>query len=498
MANKQAKFVGLAKRWFISTVLLVVVVVVAIVLLLCLNIRNSYYNTVSQTLEFNSGDMLSSYYSIYADETEYGFSKFARNYVDNFPDKKFMEVWFIDSSGKVVLSSSGFDIDEEYLKMLSMPDYEQALTSATNDGKWTGKLPSGEKIMAVTSVVMHPNGTKSGAVRFMVSLERVDEQLLKLSLLIAFLGLSFLLFIVASGFYFIRSIINPIKQINETANRIADGDLDARIDHYSNNDELGDLCNTINNMANELGTAEQMKNDFISTVSHELRTPLTAIKGWGETLLQLGDTDPDTTKRGMSVIIGEAARLNDLVEELLDFSRINTGRMTLNIEKIDVLAELDEVVFTFKERAIKEGIEVIYNSPSYPAPVNGDAARIKQVFINIIDNAIKYNEHGGKVIVQAELVNKASLQVRVSDTGKGISPEALPKVKEKFFKADTSVRGSGIGLAVADEIVRLHNGELLVDSILGEGTAVTITLPVIVSKTETEGVLNADEQERNE
>ena len=221
-----------------------------------------------------------------------------------------------------------------------------------------------------------------------------------------------------------------------------------------------------------------MKNDFVSTISHELRTPLTSIKGWGETLMQVGDTDPALMKRGMSVIISEASRLSGMVEELLDFSKIQSNRMNLQLKKIDVLAELDETVFTFKERAIKDGIEIIYNAPELPAPMEADEDRIRQVFVNIFDNAIKYNYHGGRVIVLAQIVSPTTLEISISDTGRGISPENLPKVKEKFFKADTTISGSGIGLAVADEIVRLHGGTLNIDSILNEGTTVTITLPI--------------------
>ena len=158
---------------------------------------------------------------------------------------------------------------------------------------------------------------------------------------------------------------------------------------------------------------------------------------------------------------------------------------------------MDEVVFAFKERSMREGIELVYNAPRNPAPTTGDAARIKQVFINILDNAIKYNHHGGKISVVAEMPNRASLIIVVSDTGVGISSEDLPHIKEKFFKANTTVRGSGIGLAVVDEIIKLHNGELDIDSVQGEGTTVKITIPIEPKErdsSEKEGESKTDEQ----
>lgn len=284
--------------------------------------------------------------------------------------------------------------------------------------------------------------------------------------------------VVTSGVFFLRSIIKPIKQISTATKLIASGNLEAKIENNFQNDEIGELCETINHMASELSESEKIKNDFISTISHELRTPLTAIKGWGETLMQVGDTDAALTQRGMSVIINEVSRLSGIVEELLDFSKMQSGRMNLRIEKIDVLAELDETVFTFKERAISDGIEIIYNVPHIPTPMDADADRIRQVFVNILDNSLKYTEQGGKINIFAELDTSTRLKISISDTGCGIPTESLPRVKEKFYKINNSVRGSGIGLAVADEIVKLHGGNISIDSILGEGTTVTITFPV--------------------
>ena len=168
---------------------------------------------------------------------------------------------------------------------------------------------------------------------------------------------------------------------------------------------------------------------------------------------------------------------------------------------MDVLAELDETIFVFKDRSMREGIELIYNAPHNPAPMIGDPDRIKQVFVNVLDNAFKYTEQGGKVTVTVEILppeqgenneetqdisgeasaeakKTATLKVFIEDTGCGISEEDLPRVKQKFYKSNISVRGSGIGLAVCDEIVNMHGGTLDVDSEQGVGTSVTVTFPV--------------------
>lgn len=466
------KFVGITKRWFLNVALIVIAIVVSASLVLAFSLKNYYYGVAEIALDNYSADEISSTFSFYGIEDSESFEAAGRSFIENFQDIDSIAVWIIDSYGNIIFTSTGFEIKGE----VEMPDFNIAMNEGS--AKWIGKLPSGEKIMASSYSCKYQNGSVAGAVRLMVSLEALDAQLIRIYVLIAVVILFMFGLLFISSILFIRSIVNPVKNIGDIAKRIAGGDLDARIEKYPYNDEIGELCATINDMANTLEVSDKMKNDFISTVSHELRTPLTAIKGWGETLLQVGSTDPSMTERGMSVIISEASRLNEMVEELLDFSRMSSGRMNLQNARIDFLAELDEVVFAFKERAIKEGIEIIYNVPHVPAPANGDASRIKQVFINILDNAIKYSSHGDKIVVFAQILNPAVLIVSVSDTGAGIPAEALPHIKEKFYKANTTVRGSGIGLAVADEIIKLHNGELDIDSVYGEGTTVTITLPI--------------------
>ncbi len=182
----------------------------------------------------------------------------------------------------------------------------------------------------------------------------------------------------------------------------------------------------------------------------------------------------------MNIIVKESERLTGLVDELLDFSRLETGRMKLILQKTDIIAELDEVYFMFTERAKNEKKKLSFSDEGYITPVICDTNRMRQVFINVIDNAIKYSEEGDSIIVSAfERGNNAVVVVR--DTGIGIPEEHLPNVKKKFYKANLQIKGSGIGLAVADEIVNLHGGSLTVTSKEGEGTEVTISLPTVNS-----------------
>ena len=281
---------------------------------------------------------------------------------------------------------------------------------------------------------------------------------------------------LVSGLFFIKSIVRPIRVVSTTARKIALGDFKSTI-KVEENDEIGELCDTINYMANELSSAEEMKNDFISSVSHELRTPLTAICGWGETVKSAVGSDDELVSRGIEVILGEADRLSSLVEELLDFSRMQNGRLSVNTRPTDATALLTAAANMYTELARRQGIDLDFTAPEFNATVMGDPDRLKQVFINIIDNAVKYTQNGGQVLV-TETLEEACVKIVVKDTGVGIPEQDLDHVKEKFFKSNKTVRGSGIGLAVADEIIKQHQGLLFLESVEGLGTTVTIVLPL--------------------
>ena len=310
------------------------------------------------------------------------------------------------------------------------------------------------------------------AIRVVSSMSQIDATLRDYTTMITIVCIGVLLLLTITGYLFMRSIVRPINCINAVTKNFAQGYFSKRITPIPQ-DEIGDLCKAVNDMASARSETEAMKNEFISSVSHELRTPLTAIQGWAETLCL--DIDAETMQKGMHVIVNETERLSRMVEELLDFSRMQSGRLTVQPEPMDILAELGDAVLIYMEKAKREHIRIIYQEPEMLPFVYGDKNRIRQVFINVIDNALKYSNPGGLVTVSAEAVAE-QIQVRISDNGVGISAADLPKVKTKFFKANHTRRGSGIGLAVANEIIAMHHGKLDIQSELGKGTTVIITL----------------------
>ena len=459
---------GITGRWLVNTFGVILAIVVFLVVVLSLFMKGYYYNGIHQTLN-GRVDELSNVIGNYSKEY---FDVGARGYVENFSDKESMEMMIINWEGKIVITSTGFPPDDS----VDMPDYKIAINKKNEGyGFWQG-IQNDEHIMAVTKIIYDTAGDSVGAIRYCVSLEPADRQIFVMIMFMILVGMSILFFVLLSGAYFVRSIVRPIQEINDVSKRIAQGDFEARLERR-NNDEIGELCDSINYMAQELGVSEKLKNDFISSVSHELRTPLTAIKGWAETM-KMGDT-PDfrTFEKGMSVIIRESERLTGIVEELLDFSRIQSGRMVINMERIDLLAELDDAIYMLRERALNEGKHLIYDEPEFVPPVQGDKNRIRQVFINVIDNALKYTPESGVIGIEVKS-DDDNIQIIISDNGCGIPAEHLPKVRDKFYKANQTQRGSGIGLAVVDEIMNLHNGSLDIESTENVGTTVILTFPI--------------------
>lgn len=456
---------SITTRWLLNS-LGIVVLVMLIVVVVAVVIANSYYsNTARQYLESRMENItldLSRY------TTVSGYRAEVRNIIESFTDKDKYELMAISSSGEITLTSSGFQPSSS----LDMSDYEAARYTENGTAWAEFTLPSGDKVLSHT-VMLSGIAPEYSAMRIMTTVNAIDVQLLELGILLSLIALAIVALMFFSGLYFVKSIVIPVRQISETARSYAEGDFSERIEKVKD-DELGELCDAINYMATELENTDKIKNEFISSVSHELRTPLTAIKGWSETLCEM-DADPETFQKGMRVITGEAQRLSQMVEELLDFSRIQDGRFTLHKETMDILAELEDAVLIYTERAKSLGIEMIYDGPEMLPFVYGDRSRLRQVFINIIDNAVKYSNAGGRVTVEALQV-KSDIVILITDTGVGIAPEDLPKIKTKFYKANHTRRGSGIGLAVANEIVEMHDGSIAINSELGKGTTVQISL----------------------
>ena len=462
---------GIRGRWMMNSLSFVLVILAAVMILISVGVSGYYYATVRDNLVSRAVTASDTFRKYFTDTYDQFYTQ-AESTVTTFSEQDKLEQQFLDANGRILLSTSGLSGGG----LASTEDATQALATQKTS-VFTGRdLLSDERVMSVTAPLLSSRGDLVGGVRFITSLRVVERQIwiiIGVSLLAC---LVFLIFVVASNSYFIRSIVDPVLKINNIAKEIAAGRYGVRL-QKTYDDEIGELCDTINYMSDEINRAERMKNDFISSVSHELRTPLTAIGGWSETLLAGGGEDPEEVMQGLTIIQKEAGRLTRMVEELLDFARIESGRMKLEVENFDLSIELYEAVYMYENLLRKSGIRLNYDEDVEANYfVNGDRHRMKQVFLNILDNAAKYGGDGKRIDIRL-VRDGGKLVATVRDYGQGIPEAELPFVKEKFYKGSSKQRGSGIGLAVTEEIVALHGGTLDIASAVGEGTTVTVTLP---------------------
>jgi len=431
-----------------------------------------YYSNVRVGLE-EKAKTTTDFFGNYINQSYNEYYQSCIKFAQTFEEKNTLELQFISTNGKIVASSYGQWAGEAP----QTTDIAQAIATQKM-ASFRGRNPlTGERIQSVSSPMLYVNGEVIGVLRYVTSLRNVDKMVAVGVGVACLLGIVCITFVLLSSSFFIRSIVEPVAEITATARRIADGSYGIRIQRQFD-DEIGALADTINDMSVKISQAERMQTEFISSVSHELRTPLTAITGWGETLLSAEVMDPEETRRGMAIILRETRRLTGMVEELLEFTRMQDGRFTLTIETSDILSEFEDTVFMYGSRLKQEGIQLEYlESDDIIPEIPCDVSRLRQVFLNILDNAAKHGGEGKKITASIHLED-AFVVVRIRDFGPGIPEEELPHVKLKFYKGSSKARGSGIGLAVCEEIIVKHGGELKLENAEGGGTLVTISLPV--------------------
>ena len=467
---------GITRRWARGSLLVTVLLVMVIEGMFLYSTIHGYYDGVEQSM-YRRFSSISGQLKVYSGDT---FQRTAasrslalRRMVEQFSDKDKYEFMLLDGQGNVIASTSGTSA----AGIIVNEDFEEAQTDPDGYGTAVYTTSTGELVMSVCCLVPYA-AEEIVAMRLVTSLALVRRQIdnaFWLSILVSAAAVGFT---IASGLYFVRSIVAPLGQVERAAADIARGDLSVRLPETNPpRDEMDRLRGSINRMAQGLAETEKMKNEFISSVSHELRTPLTSIRGWVETLESLDDPEDDNYRKGLEIIHSETGRLYNMVEELLDFSRLQNGGIHMECRPLDLVAELTDALLFCEPRMLQEGLELNYTEPEEMIPVYADPDRLRQVFINILDNAIKYSAPGGRITVKL-WTGEYKAFIEIIDQGRGIPPEDLGSVKAKFVKGRNAVRGSGIGLALVDSIMTALDGTLDLRSTLGRGTVVTLGLPL--------------------
>lgn len=369
--------------------MLIIILTVLILEVFLVNvIRQYYYNSVEEILS-NQVMFSSDFYSKYFSSNN--LEDIIIDDVDVFWHQTSAQVQILDLQGKVLMDSIG---SSDVSSIIDTKDIEKAIDG--EKGTWIGNVDyDTESVMAV-SYPLIIEGQTIGVLRFVSSLRETNNTIKNISKILLLAGGIVIAISGALGLFLANTIVKPLKEVTEVAEKMADGQLKIR-SKKKFDDEIGKLSDTLNYMAEELGKKEQLKNDFVSSISHELRTPLTSIKGWAITL-QTDDIEDELLRDGLDIIEKESDRLSNMVEELLDFSRFVSGRITLEKEAIDIEPIVELIGKQLRPRAKKSKIEFTVNQESNLPFIIADENRIKQVLINLLDNAFKFTPSGGKEV----------------------------------------------------------------------------------------------------
>ena len=462
---------GLRKRWMINTLGVVCTLGLICVMVVTVAFAGYYYSSMESDMRYRA-ESTTDFFADYVNLSYNVYYQSCINYANSFETKNSIELQFISVQGSMIASSYGVWSGQSP----TTTDISEAI-STRSIVSYVGTDPStGERIIAVSSPMVYSNGEVIGVLRYVTSTRLVDRQILKIALFsLGALAVITIIMILVSNYY-MRTILGPIGEITEKAKRIASGSYGIQI-QTKYDDEIGELADTVNEMSVQINQNEMIQRDFISSLSHELRTPLTAITGWSETLLATESLDADTL-RGMKIISREAKRLTEMVEGLLDFNRIQDDRMTLNIREVDIRGEFEDTVYMYSSRLAQDGIRLEYLDNDEEIPqIPCDPERMRQVFLNILDNAAKHGGEGKRIETAVGCIGERVV-FSIRDHGPGIPEDELPLVKKKFYKGSSKARGTGIGLAVCEEIVQMHGGILILENAPGGGTLVRIALPI--------------------
>lgn len=445
-------------------------VVLVFVMIFIFGVRSYYYGNIEEVLKHGVVATVDLYDLRLGDKP---LADKAKLLLESGIIPDFVEAQVVDQKGRVLESTSRFLEEEE----IDTPDYQGALEGRVSTWKGASKQ-SGEKIMAVSAPLVRKVAVV-GAIRYITSLVLVDETLFSYYFWAVTVGLAVIVFTFIISYVIAGKIVKPVVDLKVIADHYALGDFDKKALRHTD-DELGELADAFNYMSDEIVKSRRLKNEFISSISHEIRTPLTSIMAWSETLCEGGSEEEQ--KMGLEIIAKESERLTGLVDNLLDFSKMEGARMVLSKEDFDLKALMDRTLSQFLQIAKKKDIKLKLDAPMYRCLCCGDMHRIKQVLVNVMDNSIKHLKRGGFLNMRLTKFRRAEggaeyYRIEIEDDGPGIPLEHLDRIGQMFYKVERAGSGSGLGLAISNKIIELHRGELVISNIEPHGTRVSIELP---------------------
>ena len=426
-----------------------------------------YYIGGVERILVNQAETSATFFNRYADAGDI-YKK--SNYIfENLDIDEAALIEVVDMQGRVVIDSTGSSTEN----VINTFDVTQALRGQSE--VWRGRSDLNEPIVAVSAPIY--DGTSVvGALRYVSSLAPTYQVLGQFFAMLFLFGFGIIAVAFLYGRAMAQRILEPVQELVRVTEEVAQGNYKVTAIKY-HNDEIGQLVDAVNIMTKEITRADQAKSEFISSISHELRTPLAAIKGWAETMQDMKD-DIEVVEEGLSIVSKETDRLIILVNDLLDFSRLQAHRIELKKEEFSISDLLENIIGQFTVRCQQEHIKMTLLTDNQENWVFADYNRLKQVLINIVDNAMKFTvgRPEAEIRISSQVLDDQIIVI-IEDNGSGISPEDLQRVKEKFYKGSSNKSGTGLGLSIASEIMELHGGKMLIDSTMNIGTKVVLVMP---------------------
>lgn len=359
----------------------------------------------------------------------------------------------LDTGGKVIADTGGASLGEQH----PLQHTENGIPIIV-DSKILGTVLVGSMIEPV--------------------LNPADEDFLRsvnLSILLTSATVGVLALILGSLLF--RQITSPLQALSQSAQAIAEGDLGRRVEIRSD-DEIGQVARSFNRMAESLGQADAQRRNMIADIAHELRTPLTVVQGNLEALM---DGVYDLTPENVAAVHKQTMVLTRLVADLRDLALAEAGQLRLERKTVSLVDVISQVSEGLEVQAHEKGVTMKFESAEGLPKIQVDEQRITQVLYNLMSNALRHTPTGGTITTSVKL-SEGRVLVHVRDTGSGIAPEDLPRVFERFYRADhsraRSTGGSGLGLTIAKQIVEAHGGQIWAQSWLGAGSTFAFSLPL--------------------
>lgn len=465
-----------------------------ITLSLCVIAGSGIFSTISLDTYFH--DRLIDELTTQSDQAEFVIrtlaeldsAKYSR--LQQYAKSANLRMTLIDAKGKVI-----FESDLPHDKLVSVenhkdrPEVQQAIRYVTGTSTRHSATLNIE-MLYFAKKILRPFSQATGfaganVIRIGVPLTHVNEIMDDIRSKILIVSVFVLIIVVGITILVSKRIAYPIKEMAKIAVEIQSGNLDKRIDVRSG-DEFGKLAESLNNMVDKLNQditklkkLEHVRSEFLGNVSHELRTPIFAIQGMLETLLGGAIDDKTVNRDFINRALQNTLRLNTLLADLIEISRIESGEMKMSFRYFEINDFLKSIVGEFNSSLHHPQIVITIETPPHPTEVYGDKERLRQVLINLIDNALKYNVTGGWVKVRYESL-ASSVRIIVEDSGVGIPKDNLSRIFERFYRVDKErsreAGGTGLGLAIVKHIIEAHGSKVEVESEVGKGSVFSFFL----------------------